>query len=56
MRRAVAEYMTHYHVERNHQGLKNRLIAPAGMEATDGAILRHARLGGRLNFYYRKAA
>jgi putative transposase len=56
LRRAVAEYMTHYHAERNHQGLENRLIAPAVMEAKDGAVLRYARLGGTLNFYYRKAA
>ena len=56
MRRAVAEYMTHYHAERNHQGLENRLIVPAAMRATDGAVLRYARLGGTLNFYYRKAA
>jgi hypothetical protein len=26
-RRAVAEYFEHYHRERNHQGLDNRLIA-----------------------------
>jgi Integrase core domain len=26
-RRAVAEYVEHYHRERNHQGLDNRLIA-----------------------------
>src|SRR6266581_169098 len=26
LRRAVAEYMEHYHAERNHQGLENRLI------------------------------
>jgi transposase InsO family protein len=25
-RRAVAEYVEHYHGERNHQGLDNRLI------------------------------
>ena len=56
LRRAVAEYMTHYHAERNHQGLDNRLIAPGVREAKDGAVLRHARLGGTLNFYYRKAA
>jgi putative transposase len=55
--RAVAEYMDHYHRERNHQGLDNQLIrAPAVMAANDGAIYRHARLGGILNFYYRKAA
>jgi transposase InsO family protein len=28
LRRAVAEYMLHYHRERNHQGLRNRLILP----------------------------
>jgi putative transposase len=56
LRRAVAEYMDHYHSERNHQGLENRLIVPRAMEAKDGAILRHARLGGTLSFYYRKAA
>ena len=57
LRRAVAEYMDHYHRERNRQGLENRLIhAPAIVAATDGAIYRHARLGGTLNFYYRPAA
>jgi len=56
LRRAVAEYMRHYHAERNHQGLENQLIAPGVMEARNGAVLRHARLGGTLNFYYRKAA
>ena len=30
LRRAVAEYMSHYHAERNHQGLENRLIVPIG--------------------------
>jgi putative transposase len=57
LRRAVAEYMEHYHRERNHQGLENRLVhAPAFVAANDGAIHRHARLGGMLNFYYRQAA
>jgi transposase InsO family protein len=56
LRRAVGEYMEHYHSERNHQGLENRLIVPRAMEAKDGVILRHARLGGALNFYYRTAA
>ena len=53
LRRAVAEYMEHYHLERNHQGVANRLIVPEAMEAKDGAIIRHARLGGTLNFYHR---
>ena len=57
LRRAVAEYMTYYHSERNHQGLENRLIhLPTAVMAKSGAVHRHARLGGTLNFYYRKAA
>src|SRR2546427_6950747 len=56
LRRAVHEYIEHYHRERNHQGLENRLIVPAAMPANDGAVVRHTRLGGTLNFYYRKAA
>ena len=56
LRRAVAEYMDHYHTERNHQGLENRLIIPAATQANAGAVCRNARLGGTLNFYYREAA
>jgi len=56
LRRAVTEYVSHYHAERNHQGLENRLIVPAPIPVNDGAVHRHARLGGTLNFYYRKAA
>ncbi len=57
LRRAVTEYMEHYHRERNHQGLENRLIhSPADAAANDGEVHRHARLGGMLNFYGRQAA
>src|SRR6266849_2746611 len=57
LRRAVTEYMDHYHAERNHQGLANQLIhAPAVVAANDGPIHRNMRLGGTLNFYYRNAA
>ena len=31
-------------------------IVLTAMAATDGAVVRHARLGGTLNFYYRQAA
>ena len=57
LRNAVREFVAHYHVERNHQGLGNRLIVP--METTaeaTGAVERRQRLGGLLNFYYRKTA
>jgi len=57
LRRAVIDYMEHYHAERNHQGLENRLIhAPAAATANVGAIYRRARLGGMLHFCCRKAA
>src|SRR2546427_12102865 len=50
LRRAVAEYVEHYHAERNHQGLENRLIhARAAVPANRVAICRHPRLGGILN-------
>jgi putative transposase len=48
--------MSHYHAERNHQGLENRLIVTAATQANDGAVHRYPRLGGTLNFYYRQAA
>ncbi|MFT5106948.1 MAG: putative transposase [Verrucomicrobiales bacterium] len=56
LRTAVSEYVEHYHTERNHQGLANRLIEPAA-EAANGAgkVVRDSRLGGLLN-HYRRAA
>ena len=54
-RRAVAEYVEHYHGERNHQGLGNRLIAGPPVIDQTSRVRRHARLGGLLNFYERAA-
>src|ERR1022692_4163360 len=57
LRKAVHEFTLHYHHERNHQGLGNRLIAPeAGHLANAGPVRRRQRLGGMLNYYYRQAA
>ena len=57
LRRAVSEFMEHYHAERNHQGLDNRLIRGHPTAVDDnGIVQRRQRLGGMLNFYYRKAA
>ena len=57
LRRAVSEYVSHYHAERNHQGLENSLIrGMPSAAANEGAIHRRPRLGGMLNFYYRQAA
>jgi hypothetical protein len=56
LRRVVREYTDHYHVERNHQGLGNRLIDRSCRGTRLGRIERRARLGGLLNFYDREAA
>ena len=57
LRRAVHEYMEHYHCERNHQGLGNQLIVPLGLSPSQTArIDRRTRLGGMLNFHERAAA
>ena len=54
-RRAVAEYVAHYHGERNHQGLGNRLISGPPVIRITSRVRRHPRLGGLLNFYERAA-
>jgi transposase InsO family protein len=54
-RRAVSDFVAHYHRERNHQGLGNRLIESAGRVQAEGRIRRRARLGGLLNYYERAA-
>ena len=57
LRTAIREFIAHYHRERNHQGIGNRLIMPdASAAGHHGAIQRRERLGGMLNYYYRDAA
>ena len=55
LRRALREFAEHYHQERNHQGLHNRLIVTAPNGPPDGIIRCRARLGGLLRYYYRAA-
>jgi putative transposase len=55
LRNAVVEFLIHYHTERNHQGLQNRLIQPVA-ETAQGQIDCRNRLGGMLRYYYRMAA
>ena len=54
LRRVIQEFVAHYHLERNHQGLGDRLIMPSSprLKATR-EIRRRQRLGGMLNYYYR---
>ena len=57
LRRAIGEFLEHFHSERNHQGLNNKLIEP-GEEVgrRHGEVVCRERLGGMLQYYYRKAA
>jgi transposase InsO family protein len=54
-RRAVVEYVEHYHAERNHQGIANRLISGPSVIQMTGPVRRRPRLGGLFNFYTRAA-
>lgn len=57
LRRAVQEFIEHYHRERNQQGRINRLITPQNPTSeSSGPIRCRQRLGGMLNNYYRQAA
>ena len=56
LRRVVSEFVAHYHRERNHQGLENRLIEAATPANGNGSVVRQERLGGILSFYHRAAA
>jgi transposase InsO family protein len=58
LRRALDQYLAHYHHERNHQGLGHVILEPLPEDRvgeSSGRIRRRKRLGGLLNFYYRKA-
>ena len=57
LRNAVSEYLTHYHGERNHQGLDNQLFEFKGQVGqSEGELKQRERLGGMLRYYYRDAA
>ncbi len=57
LRNASTQFLEHYHGERNHQGLDNRIIQPGPeLGGLTGEIECRERLGGMLNYYYRRAA
>ena len=58
LRNLISEYVAHFHGERNHQGLGNRLIEPLVANTNSGkdVIRRRERLGGVLNYYCSDAA
>ena len=56
LRHAVREYAEHYHHERNHQGIGNRLIeANVDLASGEEAVVCRKRLGGVLRYYERAA-
>ena len=55
LHRALREFVAHYHEERNHQGVGNRLLRPRAADlGGDGPVVRRERLGGMLSYYHRK--
>jgi hypothetical protein len=56
LRRTLADFVAHYHGERNHQGLGNELIDHPHRQSTDCPIRRRQRVGSLLSHYYRAAA
>ncbi len=57
LRRTIREFVTHYHEERNHQGLDNQLlIKKATIVDWPGPVRKRERVGGLLSYYFREAA
>jgi putative transposase len=57
LRRALNEYVDHYHAERNHQGKGNVLLFPRDRNVRFRQPVQcRERLGGLLRYYHREAA
>ena len=57
LRRALTEYVAHFHAERNHQGKSNVLLfAQDFAKRGVGSVQCRERLGGLLRYYDREAA
>ena len=57
LRRALSEYVEHYHAERNHQGKGNVLLFPRETNIhRAGPVQCRERLGGLLRYYHQEAA
>jgi putative transposase len=55
----IREYVEHYHTERPHQGLENRVVSgepPPETLQSFGEVVCRTRLVGLLKHYYRRAA
>ncbi|MGE3110099.1 MAG: integrase core domain-containing protein [Phycisphaerales bacterium] len=55
LRRVIDSYIEHYHLDRNHQGLGNRLIDGEPSTVPAERVESRERLGGMLRSYHRAA-
>jgi putative transposase len=58
LKRVLAEFIEHYHLERNHQGKGNVLLFPPQTnqpQRADDTLHCNRRLGGLLRYYSRAA-
>jgi hypothetical protein len=55
LRRTIADFVAHFHGERNHQSISNELIQPLGRTGGRGPVPYRPHMGGLLNYYYRVA-
>ncbi|HEY6342964.1 MAG TPA: hypothetical protein VIY49_15840, partial [Bryobacteraceae bacterium] len=54
LRRALTEFVDHFHAERNHQGKGNVLLFPSekvGQQRPRSRVCCRERLGGLLKYY-----
>jgi putative transposase len=59
LKRALQQYLIHYHEERNHQGKGNALLFPSQdrpVGSSQGSVQCQQRLGGLLKYYHGQAA
>ena len=61
LRKYLNQFVDHYHFERNHQGIENQIIESENeilvhSQKGKGEIMKKERIGGLLNYYYRKSA
>ena len=57
LRRALSNYVDHFHSERNHQGKGNILLFPQNTDrGREGPVQCRELLGGLLRYYHREAA
>ena len=57
LRRALREYVEHFHAERNHQGKGNVLLCSrAAARQREVPVRCRERLGGLLRYYHQETA